>query len=123
VGRDVTGKDGGPTRKVTRGGTCHDPCGWIVLEELSPAERVPLRNNVFIPFVAGAFDEDDRPRDPRTSAAEALVRPAFGPLERASFRMLGIRQFMTLRSRPPNPDQERRYESADRTLRGCMPST
>lgn len=29
--------------------------------------------------------------------ARPLVRSAFGPLERASFRMLGIRQFMTLR--------------------------
>jgi hypothetical protein len=29
--------------------------------------------------------------------AGPLVRSAFGPLERASFRMLGIRQFMTLR--------------------------
>ena len=32
--------------------------------------------------------------------AEALARAAFSPLERASFRLLGIRQFMRLRAVP-----------------------
>jgi len=35
--------------------------------------------------------------------AGPLVRSAFGPLERASFRMLGIRQFITLRIGPAEP--------------------
>jgi len=37
------------------------------------AEMVPLRNNVIIPFVAGAFDENGQPRDPRTSAAAKIL--------------------------------------------------
>ena len=37
------------------------------------------------------------------SDAGPLVRSAFGPLERASFKMLGIRQFMTLRIMSAEP--------------------
>ena len=35
--------------------------------------------------------------------AGPLVSSAFGPLERASFKMLGIQQFMTLHIVPAEP--------------------
>jgi deazaflavin-dependent oxidoreductase (nitroreductase family) len=38
----------------------------------------------------------ERPEFLSWPEAEPLIRSAFGPLERASFRMLGIRQFMRL---------------------------
>jgi deazaflavin-dependent oxidoreductase (nitroreductase family) len=38
----------------------------------------------------------ERPEFLSWPEAEPLIRSAFGPLERASFRMLGVRQFMRL---------------------------
>jgi hypothetical protein len=35
--------------------------------------------------------------------AQPLIRSAFSPLERASFRLLGIRQVLSLRAAPANP--------------------
>ena len=37
------------------------------------AEAVPLRNNVLIPFVADAFDEDGQPKDPATQIALGIT--------------------------------------------------
>jgi NAD(P)H-dependent FMN reductase len=37
------------------------------------AEMVPLRNNVIIPYVGEAFDEDGFPRDPRTETAADIL--------------------------------------------------
>ena len=44
----------------------------------------------------GADYRADRPRLADWADAADLVRSAFGPAERASFRMLGIRQFLLL---------------------------
>ena len=35
--------------------------------------------------------------------AQPLIRSAFSPLERALFRLLGIRQVLSLRAAPANP--------------------
>jgi NAD(P)H-dependent FMN reductase len=37
------------------------------------AEMVPLRNNVIIPYVGEAFEEDGFPRDPRTETAADIL--------------------------------------------------
>jgi hypothetical protein len=44
-----------------------------------------------------------RPEFVSRPEAEPLIRSAFSPLERASFRMLGIRQFMRLHVVPAEP--------------------
>src|SRR5690349_14832633 len=72
VGRDLTGKDGGQNRKVTRGGTCHDPRCWIVLEDDGVSWRTAEMN-----------EEADRGKLTRAYAAHRSY------LVDLAFRMLG----------------------------------
>jgi deazaflavin-dependent oxidoreductase (nitroreductase family) len=54
--------------------------------------------------------------------AKPLLRSAFSPFERASFRMLGIRQFLRLHALPPTPDQREPSPSGP-MMRPNMPLT
>ena len=101
MGRDLTGKDGGQNRKVTRGGTCHYPPARLVLTGAARRSggrgaRAPARAST-ADRLGGRGYQATQPGFVSAHDPGPLVRSAFGPLERASFRMLGIRQFMTVR--------------------------